>query len=108
MAAREILDRSGLTPEIRVSHDTQGSERDARLAGLRIRLDAMRTSLPTPLRARPARDYRLMRFYTLSVVVILGLVAYRLARLVAHDAIAEPFRRKVYASQAVLGRPGAG
>jgi hypothetical protein len=45
-------------------------------------------------------------FYTLPVVLILGLVAYRLARLIAHDAIAEPFRRKVYASQATLGRAG--
>ena len=35
-----------------------------------------------------------MRFYTLSVVVILGFVAYRLARLIAHDKIAEPFRAR--------------
>lgn len=49
MAAREILDRSGLTPEIRVAIDTTGSERDARLTELRRRLDSMRTSLTTPL-----------------------------------------------------------
>ena len=49
MAAREILDRAGLTPEIRVAVDTSGSERDARMAALRARLDAMRTSLTTPL-----------------------------------------------------------
>jgi hypothetical protein len=48
-AAKEILDRSGLTPEIRVSIDTTGTERDARMEALRIRLDAMRTSLTTPL-----------------------------------------------------------
>lgn len=48
-AAREILDRSGLTPEIRVAIDTTGSERDARFADLHRRLDAMRTSLLTPL-----------------------------------------------------------
>ncbi|HET9665981.1 MAG TPA: hypothetical protein VFP09_04470 [Desertimonas sp.] len=48
-AAKEILDRSGLTPEIRVAIDTNGSERDTRIAALRLRLDAMRTSLTTPL-----------------------------------------------------------
>jgi len=47
-----------------------------------------------------------MRFYTLPVIIILGLVAYRFSRLIAHDAIAEPFRKKVYASQATLGRAG--
>ena len=47
-----------------------------------------------------------MRYYTLPVIIIIGLVAYRLSRLIAHDAIAEPFRRKVYASQATLGRVG--
>jgi len=49
MAAREILDRSGLTPEIRVAIDTTGTERDVRMETLRLRLDAMRTSLTTPL-----------------------------------------------------------
>lgn len=48
-AAKEILDRSGLTPEIRVAIDASGSERDARFAALRVRLDNMRTSLTTPL-----------------------------------------------------------
>lgn len=48
-AAREILDRSGLSPEIRISLDSQGSERDVRLAELRSRLDAVKVSLTTPL-----------------------------------------------------------
>lgn len=48
-AAKEILDRSGLTPEIRVAIDTSGSERETRFAELRRRLDNMRTSLTTPL-----------------------------------------------------------
>lgn len=48
-AAKEILDRSGLTPEIRVAIDTNASERDARISALHTRLDAMRTSLLTPL-----------------------------------------------------------
>ena len=48
-AAKEILDRSGLTPEIRVAIDTTGSDRDARVAALRLRLDNMKTSLTTPL-----------------------------------------------------------
>lgn len=48
-AAKEILDRSGLTPEIRVAIDTGGTERDTRIAELHRRLDAMRTSLTTPL-----------------------------------------------------------
>lgn len=49
MAAREILDRSGLTPEIRISVDTRGSERDARLIALKARLDSMKTGLTTPI-----------------------------------------------------------
>jgi len=49
MAAREILDRSGLSPEIRVTLDSSSSEREARLADLRSRLDAVRVSLTTPL-----------------------------------------------------------
>lgn len=48
-AAKEILDRSGLTPEIRVAIDTSGSDRDARMTELRRRLDAMRVGLTTPL-----------------------------------------------------------
>ena len=48
-AAKEILDRSGLTPEIRVAIDTGGSDRDARMTELRRRLDAMRVGLTTPL-----------------------------------------------------------
>ena len=48
-AAKEILDRSGLNPEIRVAIDTNGTERDARMSELRRRLDAMKTSLTTPL-----------------------------------------------------------
>ena len=48
-AAREILDRSGLSPEIRVTLDSSSSEREARLADLRSRLDAVRVSLTTPL-----------------------------------------------------------
>lgn len=48
-AAKEILDRSGLTPEIRVAIDTTSSERGARFAELHRRLDNMRTSLQTPL-----------------------------------------------------------
>ena len=49
MAAREILDRSGLSPEVRVAIDAVGSERDTRIAELRRRLDGMKTSLTTPL-----------------------------------------------------------
>ena len=49
MAAREILDRSGLTPEIRISVDTAGSERDARLIALKARLNSMRDGLTTPI-----------------------------------------------------------
>ena len=49
MAAREILDRSGLIPEIRIAIDTAGSERDTRMAELRRRLDDMKVSLTTPL-----------------------------------------------------------
>jgi hypothetical protein len=48
-AAREILDRSGLTPEIRVSIDTSASDRDMRMSELRRRLDSMKTGLSTPL-----------------------------------------------------------
>ena len=48
-AAKEILDRSGLTPEIRVAIDTTSSDRDARLSELRRRLDAMRVGLTSPL-----------------------------------------------------------
>lgn len=48
-AAKEILDRSGLVPEIRVAIDNVGSERETRMAELRRRLDDMRTSLTTPL-----------------------------------------------------------
>lgn len=47
-----------------------------------------------------------MRYFNLPLVVILAFVAYRLSRLIAHDKIAEPFRKKVYASQATLGRAG--
>jgi hypothetical protein len=47
-----------------------------------------------------------VRFFTLPLIIILGFVAYRLSRLIAHDAIAEPFRKRVYASQAYLGRAG--
>lgn len=49
MAAREILDRSGLVPEIRVAIDAVGSERESRIAELHRRLDGMKTSLSTPL-----------------------------------------------------------
>lgn len=49
MAAREILDRSGLSPEIRVAIDGVGSERETRIAELQRRLDGMKTSLMTPL-----------------------------------------------------------
>jgi hypothetical protein len=48
-AAREILDRSGLTPEVRVSIDTTASDRDSRMNELRRRLDSMQTGLTTPL-----------------------------------------------------------
>ena len=47
-----------------------------------------------------------MRFYTLSVIVILGFVAYRLARLVAHDKIGEPIRRRAYAYMAKRPKVG--
>lgn len=53
-AAKEILDRSGLTPEIRVAIDATSSDRDARFADLHRRLDSMRTSLLTPLLDPPA------------------------------------------------------
>ncbi len=56
MAAREILDRSGLSPEIRISLDTQGSERDQRIAELRRKLDGVRTSLTTPLELERGQD----------------------------------------------------
>jgi hypothetical protein len=55
-AAREILDRSGLTPEVRVSIDTSASDRDARIGDLRRRLDTMRTGLVTPLELEPPTD----------------------------------------------------
>jgi hypothetical protein len=48
-AAKEILDRSGLTPEIRVAIDTSPSEKETRFAELRRRLDDMKVSLTTPL-----------------------------------------------------------
>jgi hypothetical protein len=48
-AAKEILDRSGLSPEIRVAIDTQGDARAARLEALRRQLSSMRTSLTTPI-----------------------------------------------------------
>ena len=48
-AAKEILDRSGLSPEVRVAIDTPGSERATRIAELRRRLDGMKISLTTPL-----------------------------------------------------------
>ena len=48
-AAKEILDRSGLTPDIRVSVDTATSEREARLAELRSKLNRMQQSLTTPI-----------------------------------------------------------
>lgn len=37
-----------------------------------------------------------MRYYTLPVIVILGLVAYRLARVIAHDKIGQPIRDRTY------------
>ena len=55
-AAKEILDRSGLTPEIRIAIDAVGSERETRLAELRRRLDDMRISLTTPLELDAADD----------------------------------------------------
>lgn len=48
-AAKEILDRSGLSPEIRVAIDSQPDGRELRLAELRRKLDSMRVSLTTPL-----------------------------------------------------------
>ena len=48
-AAKEILDRAGLSAEIRVSVDSQISDSETRMAAFRLKLDSMRTSLTTPL-----------------------------------------------------------
>lgn len=48
-AAKEILDRAGLSAEIRVSVDTQESDAETRMAAFRAKLDSMRTSILTPL-----------------------------------------------------------
>jgi len=47
-----------------------------------------------------------VRYFTLPVIVIIGLVAYRLARLIAHDKIAEPLRKRIYKLAVEHGRPG--
>jgi hypothetical protein len=47
-----------------------------------------------------------MRFFTLPVIVILGLVAYRLARVIAHDKIGEPLRKRAYAYKAKRPKVG--
>jgi len=47
-----------------------------------------------------------MRYFTLPVIVIIGLVAYRLARVLAHDKIGEPVRKWAYKQAAEHGRAG--
>jgi len=47
-----------------------------------------------------------MRYYTLGVIVIIGLVAYRLARVLAHDKIGEPVRNWAYKVSVEHGRAG--
>jgi ABC-type uncharacterized transport system YnjBCD ATPase subunit len=55
-AAKEILDRSGLSPEIRISVDTAGGERQARLDALRMKLNTMGDGLRAPLEVGEAAD----------------------------------------------------
>jgi len=45
-------------------------------------------------------------YYTLGIVVLIGLVSYRLARLLAHDKIAQPLRDFTYKMACEHGRPG--
>lgn len=47
-----------------------------------------------------------MRFYTLAVIVIIGLVSYRLARVIAKDKIGEPVRKWGYKMAVEHGKPG--
>lgn len=47
-----------------------------------------------------------MRYYTLAVIVIIGLAAYRLARVIAHDKIGEPIRKRTYKAAVEHGGPG--
>jgi hypothetical protein len=47
-----------------------------------------------------------VRFYTLGVVLIIGLAAYRLARLLAHDKIGQPVRDRTY--KLSVENPGIG
>ena len=47
-----------------------------------------------------------MRYFTLPVILIIGLVAYRLARILAHDKVGEPLRRRAYAYQAKRPKVG--
>jgi hypothetical protein len=47
-----------------------------------------------------------MRFYGLAEVLIIGLIAYRLARVVAHDKIGQPIRDRTYSLIAVQPKLG--
>lgn len=42
----------------------------------------------------------------LAVVVVVGLAAYRLARVIAHDKIGEPVRKRAYKASVEHGRAG--
>jgi hypothetical protein len=48
-AAKEILDRANLTPDVRVVIQAGNSERETRLAELHRQLDAMQHGLTTPI-----------------------------------------------------------